>query len=144
MDRADVDGVVVALYSTQHMMDRGPGWPAKTCGPSHGSGGRYHRSSNNTPHFMGHGPGRPVKPRGPPHGLGRAAHTKTASHGPRPDPAHQTSSRWVATRHIKVSDDEPRPSPTHQYFHMGRGQTRPIKVPDNGPRSGPVLQIFIF
>ena len=109
-------------------MGRGLGRPAKTRGLSHGQGGLRHRtyySSNSTPHFMGRGPSRPGKTRGPPHGLGRAAHIKPTSHGQRPGPAHQISSRWAAAR-LGPSN-----------FHMmGRGPARPIKFSDDGPRPG--------
>ena len=75
---------------------------------------------------MGRGPGRPGKTRGLPHGLGRTAHIKPTSHGPRPGPVHQISSRWVATR----------PGASNLQT-MGRGQVRPITFSKLSARPGP-------
>ena len=83
----------ILQYTTFHGPRPGPA--RETHGPSHGSGRRRHRSSC-APHIMRHGPGRLVKTRGPPRGLCRAAHIKPTSHGLRPGPAHQSSSRWAA------------------------------------------------
>ena len=62
-------------------MGRDPGRSGKTRGPSHGLGGRRHRSSSNAQHIMGRGPGRPIN---------------CSDDGPRPGPVHQVS--WMRCR----------------------------------------------
>ena len=112
-------------------MRRGPGWPAKTRGPSKGSGGSRHHRSISTLLIMSRGPGRPVKTLGPPHGLNRAANVKPAFHGPRPGLAHQISSQWAATR----------PGPSN-FQVIARGPARSITFLKLLARPDPAHHIF--
>ena len=106
MQYIEIQKLIVLFSGTPQIMGRGPGLPAKTCGPSHGPGGHRHRRSISTPRITGRGPGRPMKTRGPPHRLGRAA---------RPGPSNFETVGRDPARPIKLSNHGPgpRPSPAH-------------------------------
>ena len=124
-------------------MGHGPGRPVKTCGRSHGHGGRS--SSSSSTHLIGSGPGRPVKIHGPPHGPGGAAQIKPTFMGRSP------------ARHIKFREDGPRPGPAHQFFRgwaaarpgpskfqrMGRGPTQPVTFSNFHGWARPGPSIFL-